>query len=192
MKRRGFTLIEALSVIAIIGILMSLSGYVILQAQVRSRDTKRKSDLSAIAQGFEARKLDRTCSNQSEVGYYPGKFVEPDSTTGVRPWTEVVELNSITDDCNSKTFTAYLSEVPTDPSGNSYPYYFNLSSGRYDGEHYRLAAALERPISTSDQQENCRQSLLWHDTFIGQYYDGCNSYEITPGSSRKYTYYIGK
>lgn len=47
-KRDGFTLIEILVVIAIIGILSTLVIFNVLSAQAKSRDGKRKADLSEL------------------------------------------------------------------------------------------------------------------------------------------------
>lgn len=47
-KKRAFTLVELLVTISIIGILATLIGINLTGAQAKSRDTKRKSDLSMI------------------------------------------------------------------------------------------------------------------------------------------------
>lgn len=52
-SRYGFTLIELMVVVAIIGILMSAGIIVFTQAQVRARDAKRIADVDAIAKLME-------------------------------------------------------------------------------------------------------------------------------------------
>jgi prepilin-type N-terminal cleavage/methylation domain-containing protein len=52
-KKHGFTLLELLIVIAIIGILVSAGVASYSQAQKKSRDSRRKSDLKAIQSAFE-------------------------------------------------------------------------------------------------------------------------------------------
>jgi prepilin-type N-terminal cleavage/methylation domain-containing protein len=52
-KKFGFTLLELLIVIAIIGILVSAGVASYSQAQKKSRDSRRKSDLKAIQSAFE-------------------------------------------------------------------------------------------------------------------------------------------
>lgn len=47
-KTRGFTLIELLLVITIIGILAALGTYSYINAQQRSRDSRRKQDLESV------------------------------------------------------------------------------------------------------------------------------------------------
>ena len=174
-SKPGFTLIEALSVVAIIGILVSLAIYVVTQAQRQARDTRRKSDLAAIAQGFEARFLDKTCSDQAFTGLYPGKELTV-GNNGVRPWYTTSQLSSATA-CNP--FSLYLANPPTDPFGTPNQYYFNLSGGELDAEHYRLAARLEKAPTTAQWEEICRLSDVWSENFYGQPYDGCGGDTIT-------------
>ncbi len=58
---RGFTLIEMLVVIAIIGIVVSLSLFGLNGARESSRDAKRKSDLELIRAAIETYRSD--CNN---------------------------------------------------------------------------------------------------------------------------------
>lgn len=51
--KRGFTLMELLIVIAIIGILISISTVAYGSAQKKTRDSRRRSDLKALQSGFE-------------------------------------------------------------------------------------------------------------------------------------------
>jgi len=53
MVKRGFSLIELLVVIALIGILTAILTFNFIEAQKRSRDTKRKSDLLTTKQALE-------------------------------------------------------------------------------------------------------------------------------------------
>lgn len=175
VKSRAFTLIESLAVIAIIGILVSLSIYTISQAQRQARDATRKSDVSAIAQGFEARALDRTCTNQADVGLYPGKVILDDNPGEPMRWQSVEILYDNPEDLLCNLFSSYLPTRPEDPQGVNY-YLFNLSaaSGK-EGKHYRIAALLERDLSDSQERELCRQSKVWVEEFNGTRYGSCGS-----------------
>jgi len=53
MKKNGFTLLEILVVISIIGILVALGTTAFSTAQRKSRDARRKADVKAIQNGFE-------------------------------------------------------------------------------------------------------------------------------------------
>lgn len=53
MKKRGFTLIEILIAIAIIGILASVIAFVLVVIKQRSADTRRVSDINQIAKALE-------------------------------------------------------------------------------------------------------------------------------------------
>lgn len=52
-KNKGFSLLELLVVISIIGILITLGLASFSTAQKKSRDARRKSDIKAIQNGFE-------------------------------------------------------------------------------------------------------------------------------------------
>jgi prepilin-type N-terminal cleavage/methylation domain-containing protein len=158
----GFTLIEFLTVAAIIGLLLSIVAYSITQALRQARDTKRKSDLTAISLGFQARFQDKTCDSLM----YPGQLIG-----AVGNWQTVARLNTLTGVSFCDTFSNYLSSVPTDPKDNAnHPYQFNLSTKEDNlsatAKHYRLTAKLERSSQTST--EFGRMLQTWQETFGGK------------------------
>ncbi|OGG11484.1 hypothetical protein A2Z00_03495 [Candidatus Gottesmanbacteria bacterium RBG_13_45_10] len=63
-KRKGFTLMELLIVIAIIGILISMGVVSFSSAQKTSRDSKRRADMKAIQNAWEQ-------YNSDNNGSYP-------------------------------------------------------------------------------------------------------------------------
>lgn len=63
MKNKAFTLIELLIVLAIIGILSTISLFAISGVRESARDAKRKADLETIRQALEMYKAD--------IGNYP-------------------------------------------------------------------------------------------------------------------------
>lgn len=52
-KNQGFTLLELLVVISIIGILLAMGSVAFTTAQQKSRDATRRADIKAIRNGFE-------------------------------------------------------------------------------------------------------------------------------------------
>lgn len=52
-KKNGFSLVELLVVISILGILMTLAAASFSTAQSKGRDARRRGDLEAIQKGFE-------------------------------------------------------------------------------------------------------------------------------------------
>jgi len=117
-SNKGFTLIEVLVVIGIIGIIAGFVTANLLAGRVKTRDAKRKDDLHKIRAAFEA--------YRGTNGVYP--LALPDCAT----------FTSITDTAG----TTYLSNVPCDPSGSSY---WNGGKYKYSGDttSYQLWACIE-------------------------------------------------
>jgi type II secretion system protein G len=109
----GFTLIELILVMAIIGILAVIGIGSFTQAMTKSRDTQRKNDLNQIAKALE--------SFNNDVGRYPkvnaGEMTCPDE-------------NGDEVDCDGNIYayigdtkSKYMSGVPSDPTaGRIYVY----------------------------------------------------------------------
>ena len=94
-KKNGFTFVELMVVMAIVGIIFVISSVSFVGVSRNSRDARRKADLESLRQALEL------CRSYS--GSYP---------------TGVVAGGSIV--CNSVT---YMSRVPSDPkTGLGYTY----------------------------------------------------------------------
>lgn len=165
----GFTLIEAMTVVAIIGVLATLTIYVITQAQRQARDAARRSDLTAIAVTFQTRYEAQTCSEEGDRRHYPGYR----NVTNATNWQPVSGLDDRLNADTCGAFSEYLATIPHEPRDNiNFPYQFNLSNeGGIIGKHFRLKARLEQPINAQRQEENCRNSQTWVQTFGGVTYD---------------------
>lgn len=122
----GFTLIELLIVIAIIGILVSVSVVSYGSAQKKSRDSRRISDMKAVQSAWEQYYADNSAN-------YPG------TTTATTCATSMMT-----------TPTTYLPNgLPVDPkSGTAYPQmYAGWSS--CSSTSYCFCAGLEAQINTT-------------------------------------------
>ena len=107
--RSGFTLIELLIVVAVIGLLTTISIIVLNSARIRSRDAKRVSDIQVVRSALEQHWLENAA--------YPNNSVAITLGTG-----NAVVLTSNGFQA-TPSGTIYLPKVPTDPSaGGSYIY----------------------------------------------------------------------
>lgn len=134
----GFTLVELLVVMAILGILITVIAGGFRSAQARGRDAQRKSDLKQIAQSMEL--------FFSDYGRYPddlgGRVLGcPYLAGGGSPctWGE----NEFTDQK-----TIYFKILPKDPT-SSQDYYYRIVPGS-NSQKYQLFARLE-----NTQDEDC-------------------------------------
>ena len=118
----GFTLIELLVVIAILGVLTIIGFANFRNSQIRSRDTKRKSDLGQIQRALEMYNNDYSSYPLSTNGLI---------TIGISTFDWGEELSDVRG-------TVYIKELPKDPTNSSS--YCYLSA---DGTTYQIYAMLE-------------------------------------------------
>ncbi len=73
MKRRGFTVVELVITITIMGILITLAVVNLNSSQVNARDTERKSDVESLVANLEAYYNNTNpATTTGGGGYYPG------------------------------------------------------------------------------------------------------------------------
>jgi type II secretion system protein G len=136
----GFTLIEILVVMVIIGILAVLGVGNFQSSQQKARDSARKSDLRNIVTSLEVYFNDYGSYPVSTNGYIT-------ACTGLSPcqWGE-----AFIDDNG----TVYMVTLPSDPRSNQTYYYDSL-----DGRSFQLYARLENILDRDvpkDSQENAQ------------------------------------
>lgn len=126
-SKRGFTLIEILVVITIIGLMATVSTITYISLTKSSRDTRRKADLEQIRAALEQYRsanvtYPTNATFQGAVGCSVSTGLsDPAPGTGV-----------------------YLSNAPEDPRCTTYRYYYNFVSA----SDYTLGAFLEGVSST--------------------------------------------
>jgi general secretion pathway protein G len=120
--KKGFTLVELLIVVAIIGILSTLLMANFIGVRQRARDAQRKADLRQIQSALEL--------YRSDLGSYPASL----SSCG----------GSLTGGSPPST---YMQKIPCDPSGSTY-----YNSGNYyytsGGTSYSLGSCEENTADT--------------------------------------------
>ncbi len=118
-KKSGFTLIELMVVMVILGMLAVLISGNFFNSLKRGRDTRRKTDIQNIQKAFEV--------YYEDMGRFP-----PDDILGE---TKVCYHNGTSYDCDRKV---YMQTLPTDPSIGTYVYETDP-----EGTYYKLYSCIE-------------------------------------------------
>lgn len=134
-KRRGFTLVELLITITIIGILASVGLGTFTSAQKKSRDARRKNDLSTIAKALETYYNDHSAYPANDATTYQIKGCN----TLAAPSPAPCPWGSAFQHADTNPVTVYLIALPTDPSSGQNYYYVATSANK----KYQLYARLE-------------------------------------------------
>jgi len=160
----GFTLIELIVVMAIMGLLIAVTASSFQTSRIKGKDAKRKSDLKQMQNALEA--------YMNDHGKYPastGGVITACGGTG----TNVCNYGSAFTDENG---TVYMAQIPADPSSPTVRYTYLVST---DQRQYQLFAYLEDTLDSSIAVyggKNCPTN-----TYQCNY--GISSQNTTPGAS---------
>lgn len=142
-KSAGFTLVELLVVIAILGVLVTIGLTSFTSAQMRGRDTQRKSDLKEVSSSLEI--------YYNDYGRYPGassgKILGCPSTTSTAcTWGTGQFFDEK---------TVYFKVLPKDPTKNYNYYYRTVTVNSVANQGFQVYAKLENSQDISCIGSNC-------------------------------------
>lgn len=135
-KKKGFTLIELLIVIVLIGILVTMGTFAFQASQKKSRDSRRKSDLSQVTRALEMYNTD--------VGVYPAAGTGGDEGKIVGCGDVTKTVCSWGGSFANTTKATYMIKLPIDPTSGRTYYYERVGTNGY-----RLYARLENSEDSS-------------------------------------------
>lgn len=126
--RKGFTLLELLIIIVILGVLSALISGNFITSLKKGRDARRKADLELVQKSLEM--------------YYEDKREYPDS---------VAFGGQMTD---SESGKVYMQKIPEDPSGKNYQYCVSDSNSKYQ-LYAKLENSEDQKIISPSKQGTC-------------------------------------
>jgi len=129
--KKGFTLVEIIVVIAIIGILASFLVGAFTGIKRTTRDAQRKTDLRSIQSALEIYRSDK------------GDYPSPDPSNPFDPCGGSWTVDG----------TVYIQKIPCDPLGGAYTYSYPVVAGGYE-----LIACLE---DLSDKQKDATNNITY-------------------------------
>lgn len=127
--RKGFTLIEMLIVIAIIGILASMVLVGLGPVQRQGRDSRRISDLRQVQNALEL--------YYNKCGFYPGPVQT--NAASCSSYVQITTWSSLTTSLSGTGSVIGINSIPNDPSSGK-DYFYGTNSV---GSSYVLGAQLE-------------------------------------------------
>ncbi|MFC1653967.1 type II secretion system protein [Patescibacteria group bacterium] len=145
MRKRGFTLVELLVVIGILGVLAALLVANVSSGRSRARDTSRKSDFENIKKALRIYYND---FQQYPADDSSGNILGCVDGVTVCGWGSEFEANG----------NRYMKELPTDPvNGGSNVYSYIQTNG---GEGFELSTYLENNSDEDDGKSQLRCGVI--------------------------------
>jgi prepilin-type N-terminal cleavage/methylation domain-containing protein len=172
---KGFTIVELLIVIVVIGILAAISIVAFNGVQTRARDTDRKNDLASISRLLHMYATDKgdyvsagtTCAagyNGLGYGWYHNDY--DGSATAYKSISQcIIDGGYTTQVLNDPQSSKGCAAVPnTTPTENECFYYMKYECA---GSTYLFTNLEDRPHSTTDTDGTCMTTL---DSLYGMNY----------------------
>lgn len=126
LKNQGFSLLEMLVVMAIMGIILTVSAVSYLTIQQKGRDSRRQTDIEQLRTALEV--------YRSQTGAYPS--IAADNT-----WANASNLNNVL------VTPGYMQKIPSDPQQSAtYPYQYKSWNS---WQRYCIVAYFERGSTLS-------------------------------------------
>ena len=161
MERKGFTVIELLVVVAIIGLLASVVLASLNSARAKARDARKQADFRAISTALQLY-FDKTGS--MPANFNPCCGVTEGDGNYERSMQELVDAG-------------FLPQIPRSPGGAKYSWYNYGGGGNIGG---LMVTTLETvPNSTTGIPPSCRPwapAANWCSQLSNQEYCICNLY----------------
>ena len=151
LNKKGFTIIELLVVISIIGLLSTISVVSLNGARIKSRDAKRVSDVDIIKKGLDLYFNDK--------GYYPVSNTQ--ITLGTTNTKVLCDLGFR--DTATGCTTIYIAKIPANPTPSGTPYAYESQS--LTPEVYNLTFTLEDKVGSLSSGLNTTGSSGGTTTF---------------------------
>lgn len=165
----GFTLIEIIVVMVIIGILVTLGGGSFITSQQKGRDARRKSDLRQIANALELYANDHPTGTNFQYPNHSGGFeIEGCGTSGTPTtcsWGAAFQQTV----GSATAATIYMPELPSDPRATAIEYHYEADP---DGEWYVLFARLENTEDAAVEKSGGDAPMVYDGIMCGDL--GCN------------------